>query len=253
MNTDYLTVKMEDIQDWQEQTETLSSVTARRDIVAEMFFGDQSDGDFTITVGNFLSTFNPEFTYITKRWMSGITDVYIHLPTTMTYYLANTFGASNCRLDPAAAYVRENLTQFGQDIALQDSTLSSHATDIVIGMTSAEYQPDFMIGTQINGMSLPRGIYCDTYGSTGEPALMYRSFVEPSVVKTFNIRNTDEDGNYLFDFACFGTDEQAIRLSFYDSRSRLNLPWVRVVFDPNGGDQQAVKQKFLISEDGSLE
>lgn len=102
-------------------------------------------------------------------------------------------------------------------------------------------------------MSLPRGIYCDTYGSTGDPALMYRSFIEPSVVKTFNIRNTDGDGNYLFNFACFGTDEQAIRLSFYDSRSRLNLPWIRVVFDPNGGDQQAVKQKFLISEDGSIE
>lgn len=147
MNNDYLNINMEDIQDWQEQTETSNSVTVRRDIVAEMTFGDQNDGDFTITVGNFLSTFNPEFTYITKRWMSGITDVYIHLPTTMTYYLANTFGASNCRLDPAAAYIRENLTQFGQDVALQDSTLSSHATDIVIGMTSAEYQPDFMIDT----------------------------------------------------------------------------------------------------------
>lgn len=45
---------------------------------------------------------------------------------------------------------------------------------------------------------------------------MFRSFIEPSVVKSWNISETDVEGNYLFKFACFGTDAQAVHLMFYD-------------------------------------
>ena len=68
-------------------------------------------------------------------------------------------------------------------------------------------------------------------------------------MKNWNIVNTDEDGNYLFKFACFGTDAQAIHLMFYDKNARTGSETFVVTFDPNGGDGNQAKQKFILVKD----
>ena len=65
---------------------------------------------------------------------------------------------------------------------------------------------------------------------------LFKSYIEPSVVKSWDTSRTDEDGNYLFRFACFGTDAQAIHLMFYDKNARTGSKTFVVTFDPNGGD-----------------
>ena len=94
----------------------------KNDIIAEMTFGTGMDGDVVAQISNFL---NPEddwtmeeissMTYITKRWMSGVTELFINIPTTRTYYLNNLYGASDCKLLPGNSSSRKNLEDFGVD------------------------------------------------------------------------------------------------------------------------------------------
>ena len=72
-----------------------------------MTFGSQADGDVIVQISNYLNDEDSEFmeevsaaSYITKRWMSGLTEIFINVPTTRTYYLNNLYGASNCRVTP---------------------------------------------------------------------------------------------------------------------------------------------------------
>ena len=102
-------------------------------------------------------------------------------------------------------------------------------------------------------MSLPLKIYKEK-PTTGVGKLqdnLYRSFIEPSVGKGHNIETTDSEGNWIFNFACFGTDAQAIHLMFYDERARSSGSTVKVVFDPNGGDGIMSPQKFVLKDDDS--
>ena len=46
------------------------------------------------------------------------------------------------------------------------------------------------------------------------------------------LRTSDED--YTFEFACFGTDEQAIRISFMDNVNKFDQAYYRIVFNSNG-------------------
>ena len=87
-------------------------------------------------------------------------------------------------------------------------------------------------------MSLPLKIYQEqsSQDNSGFAGRLYRSFIEPSVLKSYDLSKTDDEGNWLFKFACFGTDAQAIHLMFYDERARSNSAIVKVVFDSNGGE-----------------
>jgi hypothetical protein len=80
---------------------------------------------------------------------------------------------------------------------------------------------------------------------------MYRSMVQPSVARKYDLTKTDEDGNYIFEFAAYGTDAQAVKLMFFDKNARSGAETVIVNFDPNGGEGEASKQKFLIATDSS--
>ena len=263
LNSEYLTNQLEDIDTtWQKTNDYTDDLYVKNDIIQEMVFGTYIDGDVLVQAKNFLSTDENDLpinvdiessTYIMKRWMSGITELYINVPTTNTYYLPNQFGASNCKGSDSTTYERKNLIEFGEDISTQDSTISTHYTEVVVGIASSEYSIDNMLDIQVNGNSLPLKIYKDTASSRSTANQMYRSFVEPSVCTRYNVRSTNEDGYFTFNFACFGSDAQAIRLMFYDRKSRSNLPYIKVVFDSNGGSGTMSKQKFLIGPDGMLE
>ena len=122
LNSDFASSKLEDLDArWQQAQNEPSALVIKNDIVAEMSFGKWSDGDITVKTSNFLSKneygevipLEPtDITYIMKRWMSGVTELYINIPTTNTYYLANAYGAADCVRDPHDSYIRPNLTEF---------------------------------------------------------------------------------------------------------------------------------------------
>ena len=260
LNAKYLDVDMQDIENWQTATVDDNSMVVRNDIIQEMFFGSFLDGDVVASCNNYLNDkSNSAFeisglNYIMKRWMSGLTELYIHLPTTYTYYLPNQWGAGNCRSNSETSYIRKNLADYGEDKMEQGSAMSSHYTTIQIGITSSEYHIDALHEIQINGNSLPLAIYQDNSNNSQLTAnTLYKSFVEPSVVKTYDITKTNEDGYYIFNFGCFGTDSQSIKLVFYDNSAKSNQPWIKINFDPNGGSGVMAKQKFILKEDGTLE
>ena len=266
LNRDYATTQLDDIvSSWQKikvSSDNAMNLGIKNDIIAEIQFGEQNDGDIVVQISNYLDDNDSDtmeevsgVTYITKRWMSGITEIYINVPTTRTYYLNNLYGASNCNLAPELEISRKNLDSFGVEKMSQNGILSTHYTTLNIGITSAEYSIKQLLDVQINGMSLPLKIYQDQsqYGGSGLAGKLYSSFIEPSIVKTYNITTTDEEGNFQFEFACFGTDAQAIHLMFYDEQSRSNSATVKIIFDPNGGEGTMAAQKFIIihDEDGN--
>lgn len=266
LNTEFLTNSMEDIEySWQTATDDADNLMVHNDIIQECMFGTYADGDIVAYSHNFLnscdieteegySTEIQELSYVMKRWMSGITELYISIPTTSTFYLPNQYGASNCKTGDVISYERKNLLDFGESIVQQDSTISTHYTKLMVGIASAEYSVDNLLDVQINGNSLPLKIYKDTNASkTTLAGQLYRSFIQPSICTNYDLTKTDGDGYMYFNFACFGSDAQAIRLMFYDRKARSNLPWIKIVFDPNGGTGVMGKQKFLITEDGLLE
>lgn len=264
LNEDCATVQLDDITPGWQLVEVSSpgalELGVKNDIIAEMTFGTGMDGDVVAQISNFL---NPSgdyaleeisaMTYITKRWMSGVTELFINVPTTRTYYLNNLYGASDCKTLPENVSSRKNLEDFGVEKLDQTGVLSDHYTFLQIGLASAEYSVDKLVDVQINGMSLPLKIYKEkpTTGAGKLQDNLYRSFIEPSVGKGYNIKTADSEGNWIFNFACFGTDAQAVHLMFYDQKARSGGATVKVIFDPNGGDGVMSPQKFILKDDDS--
>lgn len=261
LNNNYATTKLDNIlSTWQTvQVSTANQMEfgIKNDIINEMAFGSEMDGDVIVQISNYLDPSDIQYmeeisnsTYIAKRWMSGLTEVFINVPTTRTYYLNNMYGASNCTIDPSQTIYRENLVEFGTAKTNQNGQLSSHVTTLQIGLASAEYSIDNLVDVQINGASLPLKIYQDANtGIVSDSEKMFKSFIEPSILKSFNIKTTDDEGNWLFTFQCFGTDAQAIHLMFYDSKAKQNSQKVKVVFMANGGEGKMSSQKFILVED----
>ena len=135
LNDSYASSKLEDIDStWQKVENEPSALVIKNDIIAEMQFGRWSDGDVTVKTSNFLSKSEEgdiepleptDITYIMKRWMSGVTELYINIPTTNTYYLANAYGAADCVRDPHDSYARPNLSEFPEEMREQPSDLSA--------------------------------------------------------------------------------------------------------------------------------
>lgn len=256
VNNDFLSVAFDDIDStWQKMVvSTDLAFSVKNDMIAEMQFGSYNDGDIVASISSYatanelveLST----ATYIMKRWMSGVTEIFVNIPSTKTYYLNNLYGAGDCRTLSSVVSQRKNIEGLVGVNSSQNGNVATHATEIQLGITSSEYHIDNLLAVEINGQSLPLKIYKD--GSTNvdsDHGNLFKSYIEPSVVKSWDISRTDEDGNYLFRFACFGTDAQAIHLMFYDKNARTGSETFVVTFDPNGGDGNQTKQKFILVKD----
>jgi hypothetical protein len=153
LNRNYLNVQLDNI-DGGWSTLTLSNqsngyVDVRNDIIGEMQFGEFIDGDVFAYASSYVTPSGPAqvdgLSYIMKRWTSGVTELYVNVPTTSSYYLANCYGASNCRHDQSDSYSRKNLEQFGAAVAVQDSTLSTHWTSLSVCVASASYHVDNLL------------------------------------------------------------------------------------------------------------
>ena len=79
---------------------------------------------------------------------------------------------------------------------------------------------------------------------------MYHSFIEPSVAKEHDIGTTLYD-DYIFDYYCFGSDAQAIKIVAYDSKHNFLKRYKTVVYHGSGGktidfrQMDTVKQRIL--------
>lgn len=182
---------------------------ACNDLVAEMHTSDVADGSITISVSNFLSSYQvADFSYVMKRYTSGMTEIFIYIPTTNTYYLPHVDGSSYCTVSKDIAIKRKNLGSFEIGKQSVKSTTEGNYTDIVVSLDSSRYHIDSVMDIEINGNSLPLKIYKDIeYAKVdGDAVFMFHSRIYPSVVRKYDISRTDGSGYYNFKFSCFGSD-----------------------------------------------
>lgn len=96
--------------DWQTVSEG-SELVIDNDIVQTMSFGDMSAVGCAVGISNpVFSASNAAADYILKKYMSGVYELYIHIPTTYTYYLNGVPGSACPDQDPAVSRIRKNLT-----------------------------------------------------------------------------------------------------------------------------------------------
>lgn len=237
---------------WTKKTASGETLSVVNDMPEYVWFGDQTDGDLTASVSNFTTGGGKhvKLNYIVKRYNSGVTEVYVYLPTTDTYYIGHIPGSENCAVPQTELIPRKNLNGVVQDNRISSSL--AYSTRIDLAMLSVLYSMDGgqPFDVEINGNSLPLKIYRDdTYaGLESDAAGYYHSFVEPSIVHGYT-NSTDEYGYYHFSFSCFGSDAQAIRFSFYDPLRRRPEDTVRVKFDPNGGSGDMPYQRLTLSDE----
>lgn len=121
INANLLSVNFDGLQSsgWQHHTNTYSAAeySVSNDIVFEQFWGSNADWNLTLSVENqFISAANTKFTYLFRRWMSGITEIYVHIPTTNTYYINHVASTPNYNIDEDTTELSAaNVTQFGRN------------------------------------------------------------------------------------------------------------------------------------------
>ena len=82
--------------------------------------------------------------------------------------------------------------------------------------------------------SLPLRIYKDeTYEDEGSRS-MFHSFVCPSIVRDFS-RNDTFLGYHAFNYYCFGSDAQAMKLAFFNSSPDYDRKYKTIIYNGNGG------------------
>lgn len=112
LNKRFSSVDLDDLEpSWQTFSTDDAAGTTRvtNDLINEMVFGSYNDGVVGAYTSSFVNECNVDsasteptpitsLTFIAKRWVSGMTDLYINIPTTSSYYLNNLYGAAGCRV-----------------------------------------------------------------------------------------------------------------------------------------------------------
>lgn len=250
-----------DLGGWVSKALSGEALLGSNDVVLDMAFGTREDGVVGAEVSNFLtSTANAECSYVMKRYASGVTELYVYLPTTNTYYIGHVDGLPDCACR-GKAFERYNIRQaFGPDAAVIDSAISSHYTEFSIHVDSSEFDIEDVLGVQVAGNSLPLKVYKgkqdDYQGARYEENVseLFHTLVQPSIALTpvTDVR-PDETGDYVFRFACFGSDAQAVKFTFYDPTDWVNAKTVTVVFHGNGaGGDGTRSQRFRLGAEKRL-
>ena len=110
-----------------------------------------------------------------------------------------------------------NVSQFGKDkqVFKHDPNISGVYTKISLTLNKSIFNIDLLIGVQACGNSLPLKIYKENINkniSDGDykASQYFNSYIAPTVM----IAQSENESNYIFEFACFGTDEQVIKLQY---------------------------------------
>jgi hypothetical protein len=224
MNSDLLGVDFEGFRsaDWYSSSGSAAGgdMAARNDIVYEQQWGDQDDWDFSLSVSNmFVETPAAPFTYLVRRWMSGFTELFVRVPTTNTYYINHVPSTPNYNIGSSKedSLVAANVTQFGQAKTVFSHDPNQSFTKMSLLVSKSASSIDALLGVQACGNSLPLRIYKETIRENGdwEQAQYFNSYVAPTVM----LGRSDDEDNYVFDFACFGSDERSSGSSSWTRRT----------------------------------
>ena len=132
------------------------SLNARNDYIEHMFVGDSSDGRIVARASNSLMRANEwqdiKCNYIAKCWKSGITEFYIYLPTTYTYYIPHVPGASYCTAGLNEIKIR------GKTIVPE---IAENTTSVQISILSSWFWIDTVLENTIKCNSLPLNVFKD--------------------------------------------------------------------------------------------
>lgn len=185
--------------------------------------------------------------YIAKQWKSGVVELYVYLPTTQTYYIPHISGLP-CNSSDGIVQVN------GQNV---EPSIQKNTTHIKLNVLSSFFEVKHVYENTVKGNSLPLKIYKETslVPKEGLAAIMYHSYVEPSVARHFDNTKSIFD-YYIAEYYCFGSDAQAIKLVI-DSTSKNYLKKYKTIVYHSGDDSwrayelntPIVQQRFL---DGDL-
>lgn len=134
-----------------------------------------------------------------------------------------------------------------------DPNLPGVYTKMTITLAGGAFDVTSLLGVQACGNSLPLKIYKETNQDNGgyddfQAAQYFNSYVAPTVMLSATLNEYDERE---YHFACFGADEQVVRMEFMDMENTPNSPYYRLVFDPNGiSMEQRTYVKQRIHADG---
>lgn len=169
---------------WMNKEEAASETAISNDILDDVVFGTQDDRTISVFTSNFVKDDTPGFSYVEKRYRSGLTELYMLLDTTNTYYVNHVPGAGRTTVPTASesGYPRKNLERFGASKSrisydpTKDSLVDKCKTGIsvVLGPT---YDVRRVTQYEVNGCSLPLKVYLDVDGqsvrSPGQLSGMY--------------------------------------------------------------------------------
>ena len=136
-------------------------------------------------------------TYIYKEWLSGMKELYVHLPTTFTMYNENENAA---------------LSDYWKSERINENT-----TIIQLKINRRHFKWNHIYQAYICGQSLPLQIH------NNNDYAYFSDVILPSVLKTMCVQPNESNNsvNCIYDentsmytlyFVCYGTDEQAIRI-----------------------------------------
>lgn len=215
------------------------------DVVNTIDTNDTNIGEAVVEISNFLtSDTDIECKYIVKRFTSGINEMYIHIPTTDTYYISHVHGSQGCSLYDVDIE-HQNIRDFGADVSVFKGSVKEHFTRFNVIVNGSEYDIQNVIGVQVNGTSLPLKVYRDQQSATSEGvvALLYHSpIMQSQSLNNNGIIERNDEGDYVFRFACFGTDEQSVKITFLDTHYTSRKNKYRILFHPNGSKGRMLSQ-----------
>lgn len=155
--------------------------------------------------------------YIYKLWKSGMKEIVLYVPSTLTYYINNPKGFSNSIYN-ADSIERKNVTA-GLNTT---NIISEKATKLRVVLNNNHFGFTNISHIQINGNSLPLKIYKDNiYCQEGRENL-FDTVIQPSIVESLpiitsqTINNVNKfintENELVLNFLCYGTDSQSIKI-----------------------------------------
>ena len=205
-----------------------SSTDVSNDYIDCILTGSSYDDNILVHVCNSVSNYRWNqltCTYIAKCWKSGFTELYMYLPTTTTYYIPHIEGASQCN-----GY-DEEVTVKGRSLM---SNIKDNVTSVRVNIVSSFFTVDTLAENTIKANSLPLRVFKDDTYEDSCAGSMYHSFICPSVARDFSQSDTVL-GYYSFHYYCFGSDAQAIKLSFFNSKPDYGRKYKTITYYANGG------------------
>ena len=205
-----------------------SAYDVQNDYIEKIIVGNQDDENilaFATNSANSRKQKNLNCNYIAKCWKSGFTELYIYLPTTYTYYIPHIEGTSNC------IWNNELVEVNGRNLA---ANIHDNVTAIRINLMTSMFTIDTLLENTIKVNSLPLQIYKDNRHSDISSDAMFHTFICPSVAQEFN-KDDEMWGYQTLNYYCFGSDAQAIKLSFINSSSLYSKKRKIIVYHANGG------------------